>query len=160
MSGYIHTCSVCHHSHTTYPDQLQPLPCHPVQKIEVGSGVVWPFKSFKNPGQHLGGQKSRECTCSVTTLSSSQQTVMAAGTVHQRQRISLEYSPVHRKMVRTGKHLNLDDGLPPQIHGIANHLIVHAKKLVHLSNIKILFELLVLVFKMDVRGLTKNHILK
>jgi len=86
--------------------------------------------------------------------------VMAARTVHQRQRISLEYLPVHRKTVRTAKHLNLDDRLPPQMHGIANHLIVHAKELVHLSNIKILFELLVLVFKMDVRGLTKNHILK
>jgi len=86
--------------------------------------------------------------------------VTVAGTVHQRQRISLEYSPVHRKTVRTAKHLNLDDGLPPQMHGIANHLIAHAKELVHLSNIKILFELLVLVFKMDVRGLTKNHILK
>jgi len=86
--------------------------------------------------------------------------VMAARTVHQRQRISLEYSPVHRKTVRTAKRLNLDDGLPLQMHGIANHLIAHAKELVHLSNIKILFELLVLVFKMDARGLTKNHILK
>jgi len=160
MSGYIHTCPVCHHSHTTYPDQLHPLPCHPTQEIGVGSGVVWLFKLFKNSGQRLGGQKSRERTCSVTTLSSSRQTVTVAGTIHQRQRISLEYSPVHRKMVRTAKRLNLDDGLPPQMHGIANHLIVHAKELVHLSNIKILFELLVLVFKMDVRGLTKNHILK
>jgi len=86
--------------------------------------------------------------------------VTAAGTVHQRQRISLEYSPVHRKTVCTAKHLNLDDGLPLQMHGIMNHLIAHAKELVHLSNIKILFELLVLVFKMDARGLTKNHILK
>jgi len=159
MSGYIHICPVCHHSHTTYPDKLHPLPCHPTQEIEVCSGVVWLFKLFKNPGQHLGGQKSRERTCSVTTLSSSQQTVMAAGTVHQRQKVSLEYSPVHRKTVRTVKHLNLDDGLLPQMHGITNHLIVHAKELVHLSNIKILFELLVLVFKMDARGLTKNHIL-
>jgi len=82
------------------------------QEIGVGSGVVWPFKLFKNPDQCLGGQKSRECTCSVTTLSSSRQTMTAAGTVHQRQRISLEYSPVHRKMVRTAKRLNLDDGLP------------------------------------------------
>jgi hypothetical protein len=86
--------------------------------------------------------------------------VTAAGTVHQRQRISLEYSPVHRKTVRTAKRLILDDGLPPQMHGIANYLIAHAKELVHLSNIKILFELLVLVFKMDARGLTKNCIMK
>jgi len=63
-------------------------------------------------------------------------------------------------MVRTAKRLNLDNGLPLQMHGITNHLIAHAKELVHLSNIKILFELLVLVFKMDARGLTKNHILK
>jgi len=160
MSGYIHTCPMCHHLHTTYPDQLHPLPCHSAQEIGVGSGVVWLFKSFKNPGQRLGGQKSRERTCSVTTLSSSQQTVTVAGTVHQRQRISLEYLPVHRKMVHTAKHLNLDDELPLQMHGIANHLIAHAKELVHLSNIKILFKLLVLVFKMDARGLTKNHILK
>ena len=72
----------------------------------------------------------------------------------------LEYSPVHSKTVCTAKHLNLDDRLLPQMHGITNHLIVHAKELVHLSNIKILFELLVLVFKMDAKGLTKNHILK